>query len=88
MDETWQDPDLEFGLLLAHTVMPELLYEDEVLIYRVLDDIYTIESDGTDDQILIATAIIMEQYPEGIKYEPWCSTRINEHKYITTLVVT
>lgn len=84
-----EDPDVAFGILMNKGVCPSVIYDDDdVRVARLLEDVYEIISDGTDAGLEIGVTAVLEEYPRGTELEVWETTRINDYKVATTVVLT
>lgn len=87
--EEVQDPDIAFGIIINQSICPEILYDDdEIKLVRLLEDVYQIVHDSSDEQMQMGVNLIQEEYEDLIGITPWESTQLNEHRFTTTLIVT
>lgn len=82
------DPDVAYGIIINQGVEPLIVYDDdEVKVCMLLEDVYQIVHDGTDEMMELGTYIIQEEYDDVIHITVWESTQLNEHRYTTTVLV-
>jgi hypothetical protein len=83
-----QDPDLVFGLMMNHLV-EGTIYDDEVQVRKLLDDIYQIRTNGTNDELSIGATVVINQYEHPMDAEVFvfATTKVNDYRFETTLFV-